>query len=277
MKTESSHFRLLIVDDNEFIHDDLKKVLLPPDVDLEMVADEALFFGTKPPSGVVFEIDSAFQGKDGLECVLRAQTSGRPYALAFVDVRMPPGWDGVETILQLWQADPDLQIVICTAYSDYNWSDISQRLGVSDSFVILSKPFDTIEVSQLAHALTAKWASMHQARLRMGELNQLVDQRTSELSTVNTQVNLLAAALEAAANSIVITDLTGAIVWTNPAFSSLSGYSAEEVVGKSSRLLNSGRQDAAFYKEMWSTISSGKVWLGELVIVAKMEALAPRR
>jgi CheY-like chemotaxis protein len=161
MTLQGSHFRLLIVDDNESIHDDLKKILLPPEIDFELAADEAILFGTTAAPGVVFEIDSALQGQAGLECMLRARDDGRPYALAFVDVRMPPGWDGIETIGHLWQADPDLQIVICTAHSDYNWHDISQRLGTSDSFVILKKPFDMIEVSQLAHAMTTKWASMH--------------------------------------------------------------------------------------------------------------------
>ena len=141
MTIANNNYRLLIVDDNEAIHDDLKKILLSPETDFDLTSDEAILFGTTTATGVVFEIDSAFQGQDGLECVRLAKVSGRPYALAFVDVRMPPGWDGVETIGHIWEADPDLQIVICTAHSDYNWHDISNRLGVSDSFVVLKKPF----------------------------------------------------------------------------------------------------------------------------------------
>ena len=69
--------------------------------------------------------------------VLReAVAAGRPYALAFVDVRMPPGWDGVETITRFRKVDPDLQTVICTAYSDYSWNDIQRRLGHSDSLLV---------------------------------------------------------------------------------------------------------------------------------------------
>jgi PAS domain-containing protein len=215
-------------------------------------------FGTTTATGITFEIDSAFQGQEGLECVLRAQAEGRPYALAFVDVRMPPGWDGVETIGHLWQADPDLQIVICTAHSDYNWSDISNLLGVSHSLVVLKKPFDIIEVIQLAHAMTAKWTSMLHCRLQVEELDRLVEERTSKLSAANAQLKLLAAALEAAANSVSITDSKGGFVWTNPAFSALSGYSAEEVLGVNRSLLKSGVQDDEFYKALWETISSGK-------------------
>jgi diguanylate cyclase (GGDEF)-like protein/PAS domain S-box-containing protein len=207
--------------------------------------------------------------------VRQAKASGRPYALAFVDVRMPPGWDGVETIGHLWEADPDLQIVICTAHSDYNWHDISRRLGLSDSFVVLKKPFDIIEVIQLAHALTAKWTSLHQARMRMEDLDRVVAERTSELSATNARLKLLAAALEAAANSITVTDAKGNIVWTNPAFSALYGYSAEEVMGKNCSLLRSDVQDARFYKEMWDVISSGRTWRGEIVNRRKDGALIP--
>ena len=275
MTIANNHYRLLIVDDNEAIHNDLKKILLPAETDADLAADEEFLFGVTSTAGVAFDIDSVFQGQDGLECVRQAKASGRPYALAFVDVRMPPGWDGVETIGHLWEADPDLQIVICTAHSDYNWHDISRRLGLSDSFVVLKKPFDIIEVIQLAHALTAKWTSLHQARMRMEDLDRVVAERTSELSATNARLKLLAAALEAAANSITVTDAKGNIVWTNPAFSALYGYSAEEVMGKNCSLLRSDVQDARFYKEMWDVISSGRTWRGEIVNRRKDGALIP--
>jgi diguanylate cyclase (GGDEF)-like protein/PAS domain S-box-containing protein len=188
---------------------------------------------------------------------------------------MPPGWDGVETIGHLWKTDPNLQIVICTAHSDYNWKDISQRLGVSDSFVVLKKPFDIIEATQLAHAMTAKWTSMKQARLRMEELDRLVDERTRELSAAQLKTKLLAAALEAAANSISITDPTGTILWTNPAFSALSGYAAEEMLGVNRRALKSGVHDEEFYKTMWAAIVSGKMWRGEIINRRKNGAITP--
>jgi DNA-binding NarL/FixJ family response regulator len=80
--------------------------------------------------------------------------------LAFVDGRMPPGWDGIETIRHLWQECPDIQVVLCTAYSDYSWQDIRRVLGESDSLLILKKPFDNVEVLQLSHALTRCAASI---------------------------------------------------------------------------------------------------------------------
>ena len=69
--------------------------------------------------------------------------------MAYVDVRMPNGWDGIETISRIWQEFPELQVVICTAFSDYSWEEIQERLGHSDRFLILKKPFDNLEVRQL--------------------------------------------------------------------------------------------------------------------------------
>ena len=110
------------------------------------------------------------QGEEGLKMVQQAIEEGRPYAMAFVDVRMPPGWDGIETIARIWEADPELQIVVCTAYSDYSWEEMRAKVGQPDGLLVLKKPFDNIEVQQLAHALTKKWQLNFQAQAQMGEL-----------------------------------------------------------------------------------------------------------
>ena len=134
--------------------------------------------------------------------VKQAATEGRPFALAFVDGRMPPGWDGVETIVHIWRAHPELQIVICTAYSDYSWEQIIARVGESDSLVILKKPFDAVEVQQLAHAMTRKWKLNQEARLKMDALNHLVMEKNQELKlvkeTAEASQELLTGALESA-------------------------------------------------------------------------------
>ena len=105
--------------------------------------------------------------------------------MAFLDVRMPPGWDGIETATRIWQQDPHLQIVLCTAYSDYSWEDMRARLGRTDRFVILKKPFDNVEALQLAEALTEKWRVTEQAALKMSALEQAVVERTREIQEAN--------------------------------------------------------------------------------------------
>jgi PAS domain S-box-containing protein len=188
---DTGHNRILIIDDNTEIHTDFRKVLAPAAPATGALDNVmATFFGPKatPASANDFEIDSAYQGKEGLELVQRAIAEGRPYAMAFVDVRMPPGWDGVETITRIWEVDPTIQIVICTAYSDYSWQEIVTQLGKSDRLIILKKPFDGIEVLQLAHSLTEKWLVTIQARHRLEDLYRLVDERTRELQVSNTQL-----------------------------------------------------------------------------------------
>ena len=149
--------RILVIDDNPSIHADIRKILCPPisettlkldALEKELLGDSKAFPAKKNP--VQFTVDSAHQGREGLALLQQAVDAKRPYAMAFVDVRMPPGWDGVETTLELWKVAPDLQIVICTAYSDYSWEDMLARIGGNDRLVILKKPFDTIEVLQLA-------------------------------------------------------------------------------------------------------------------------------
>ena len=141
---------------------------------------EAMFFGesTEEAQRPGFELDFAHQGVDGYEKAKTAVALGRPYAVAFVDMRMPPGWDGLETIEKLWEVDPDLQVVICSAYSDHSWVDICGRLGQTDQLLILKKPFDNVEVSQLALALTQKWSLARRARLNTEQLNTQVEKQT---------------------------------------------------------------------------------------------------
>lgn len=166
-------YRVLIIDDNPSIHEDFKKILTNQDQQEQKLLDiEASLFGpeTPAPTYANFEIDCSFQGKDGAEMAKKAQAEGRPYALAFVDGRIPPGWDGIETINHLWRTSPELQVVYCTAYSDYSLREIHQVLGMNDSLLILKKPFDNVEVLQMAHALTCKWSLNQEIH---GRLNQL--------------------------------------------------------------------------------------------------------
>jgi CheY-like chemotaxis protein len=165
--------RILIVDDNQAIHEDFHKILTGS-VSTNLDAPKRLLFGAKEtakPSSS-YDVDSAHQGEEGVELVQLAFNEDRCYALAFVDVRMPPGIDGVETAERIWQVDGDIQIVICTAYSDYTWSETVKRLGETNRLLILKKPFDVIEVRQMASALVSKWRQARQIEWQMNELRR---------------------------------------------------------------------------------------------------------
>ncbi|MBI2514513.1 MAG: response regulator [Opitutae bacterium] len=179
------NLRILVVDDNRAIHQDFRKILIGEDLTGEVATMEAALFGEAMDTRqtVRFELDSAYQGKEAVELTQRALAEGRPYAMAFMDVRMPPGWDGIETTSRIWEIDPEMQVVICTAYSDYSWDQMSGRLGHPDRLVILKKPFDNVEALQMATALTEKWHLARQARAQMANLEELVEVRTRELRT----------------------------------------------------------------------------------------------
>ena len=182
--------RILIVDDNESIHEDFRKVLLVERSEDHEALDEleSELFGAEETEQaamqedcIVYQIDSAYQGQEALAMVEEAAAEGRPYAMCFMDVRMPPGWDGIETISHIWITHPYTEMVLCTAYSDYTWDDIIEKLGCTDKLLFLRKPFDAVAVQQMALSLTKKWNLGHQARYYVQNLEQEVESRTLQL------------------------------------------------------------------------------------------------
>ncbi len=184
--------RILVIDDNQAIHADFRKILTPAKTATDdLDAAEASLFGDAPTPLTLpeFQIDSAYQGQEGFALIEQSLRDGHPYAMAFVDVRMPPGWDGVETTKKIWEIYPNLQVVICTAYSDYSWDEMLKKFGYSDRLVILKKPFDNIEVLQLAISTTEKWRLHQQAKLQLDEMEQMVRERTAELQDANAELS----------------------------------------------------------------------------------------
>jgi len=250
--------RILLIDDMPAIHEDFRKVLGDTAQDSELDAIEVALFGTpKRPLALGFELDSAYQGQEGLAKVCQAKEADQPYAVAFVDMRMPPGWDGVETIERLWEVDPELQIVICTAYADHSWDTVLERLDVRDRLLVLKKPFDAIEVFQLASTLTAKRQLTEQAALKMADLETAIEARTADLT-------LAASVFHNTMDGIIITDTAGTILSVNPAFTAITGYSAEEALSQKPSLLRSDHHDRNFYRDLWKTLLREGCWKGEI-------------
>ena len=180
-----NEFRILIIDDNPEIQKDFKKILSFENTNDQSFdnLDEALFGETKKTTISLpkFNIDSASQGMEGVRLITESCAKKKPYALTFVDIRMPPGIDGIETIKQILEIDNNIQIVICTAYSDYSWEKILEQLGQRENLLVLKKPFDHVAVRQLAMALTKKWQLMHATFLNTQVLEEKVKERTELL------------------------------------------------------------------------------------------------
>ena len=252
-----STFRVLIIDDTPMIHEDFRKILIPnPLINSQVDTLAAAIFGhaspTPPP--IRFEVDYAAQGQTGLALVQDALTEKRPFALAFVDMRMPPGWDGLETIRRLWAADPQLQVVICTAYSDHSWSAITERLGQSDNLLILKKPFDNVEVLQLAHALTRKWRLARDIETHVAGLDDLLRARTEELRGAEEGFS---AAFDASPLAQVITSLENTdVVAVNQAFEKIMGLTKADTVGLTPESFGRGF-DPIKWRELLGRLAAG--------------------
>ncbi len=191
--SEVTRYKILVIDDNVAIHNDFQKIFSRNDELSELDDLAAALFDEESISQDItihYDLDSAYQGEEGYKKVLEAQKENKPYALAFVDMRMPPGWDGLETIERIWNIDPDLHIIICTAYSDYSWKEIFERLGQSDRLLILKKPFDNAELCQMTAAMCEKRRLFGQAQLRLEEMEAVVQERTWELQTAIDQKDL---------------------------------------------------------------------------------------
>ncbi|MDZ4405418.1 response regulator [Prosthecobacter sp.] len=299
--------RILVIDDNRAIHADFRKILCPPaTTGDDLLADEEILFGTSASKSTMFcEIDVASQGEEGLAMVQQSLAEGRPYAMAFMDMRMPPGWDGIETTRQIWAVCPDMQIVICTAYSDYSWDQMQEQITPRDRLLILKKPFDTVEVLQMANMLTEKWRLLQESRWQMHDLEERVQMRTQELESSRlAAMNMMeeavrnreserqaceilrhemvergkleerfreqAALLDKTRDAIVVRDLGHRITYWNKGAELIYGWTAGEVIGR--RITELLYREAAPFERACATVVRNGEWNGELHEVNKAGA-----
>lgn len=180
--------RLLVIDDQQEIHDTFARIFSPAgDDDAALEAFESRFLSVDadhPASArrtttgqPRYELAFAHSGEQAIDLVRESARNGVPYSVAFVDMRMPLGWDGLETTERLWKIDPSLQVVICTAHSDHQWGDVLRRLGYTDRLLLIKKPFESDEVRQLALALSEKNYLEAIRHRKLTELQQEVELR----------------------------------------------------------------------------------------------------
>ena len=149
--------RVLVVDDQKEIHDDFREMLQGNDF---LASDElAQAFDTADDGAGLpaFDLVHAASGEDGCEVVTSARAEGRPIAAAYVDVRMPPGIDGVEAVRRMRAVDQELEIVIMTAYTDKPLSDIIDDMALVHKLLYIRKPFAREEIQQITLSLVKKW------------------------------------------------------------------------------------------------------------------------
>jgi PAS domain S-box-containing protein len=238
--------RLLVVDDEQTILDEFQEILCPnidpdaPEYKLDKLGAE-LFAETCPSSPVTsFDLVRCQQGDEAVEKVRAAAEEDKPFAVVFLDVRMPPGPDGVWTAEHIRELDPDIQIVIVTAYSDVDPLDISRRVLPADKLLYVQKPFHPHEIRQFASALQAKWLAEKQLRERAIELERTNEQLRHEIAEherTEEKRQLLSHAIMSTDDSVYISDMENKIIFVNRAFCETYGYDEQEVIGKDSAIL----------------------------------------
>jgi len=240
---------------------------------------------TKKISGFVAEIASRCESEEEKQLLLAVEGTRRPYIdsyLRAIHLLVDEGEHDAAVRVMVNETLPAL-FKYHTAWDEFvdyqkNQLDIAAKQAEVDYAksrrlasllialaVAIALAIALFATRETAREIAARIDAQNEVTKLNAALEEKVTQRTRELNEANKHLNLQSAALEAAANAIVITDSKGAIVWVNHAFTTMTGYNKEEALGNNPRLLKSGEQPRGYYAKLWSTISSGKVWQGEIV------------
>jgi signal transduction histidine kinase/ActR/RegA family two-component response regulator len=187
-KDADSPRSILIVDDNPDIYRDFRTILDTHHqgddlfrLKSEIIEDEEATDRFRPN----YQLTFSNHGREAVDKVKASIDKDQPFQLAFVDFYMPPGWDGQKTIERIWKVDPRIQIVLCTAFSIFSQDQIEKRFQHNENLLILKKPFDVAEVTQMANTLTQKWLLAKQTKQKQEELAFITNQRTQDLQAAN--------------------------------------------------------------------------------------------
>ncbi|MCY4486062.1 MAG: sigma 54-interacting transcriptional regulator [Deltaproteobacteria bacterium] len=218
--TESADYgnrRVLVVDDQKEIHDDFREMLTPVLAESSARALAAAFVSEQEPRVLLpqFELLHAGSGAEACAIAKAGQESGRPVAVAYVDVRMPPGMDGVRTIRRLREVDPDVEVVVMTAYSDRPLPEIIRNVQPLHKVLYIRKPFSTEEIQQMTLALVDKW-----------NVERELAEKQRQFAAGQ---HRLRAVLDATDDAIAMFDLGGCVLFANRAYEKLFGLTEAEL------------------------------------------------
>ncbi len=169
-KFNNKRFRILAVDDDEIILDLYQKILSP---------------ANPLPTMPTFEVTCCPQGNAAVDEVERSLRENTPFAVAFLDLNMPPGPDGQWTANEIQKLDPAISIIMVTGYRSTSTGTDEAVSNFSDNLLYLQKPFYRQEIVQFSTALSTKWQAERQLLSLHSELESLVEKRTAELVESN--------------------------------------------------------------------------------------------
>ena len=208
--------RVLIVDDQKEIHDDFAEMLTPRLV--ETTTDELAAAFTPREDKVFlpeFELLHATSGEEAYAVIQSGKESNRPIAVAFVDIRMPPGIDGIETIRQVRKIDRDIEIIIMTAYTDKSLPEIIHDMELLHKVLYIRKPFAREEIQQITLSLVGKW-----------NVEQELAEKRRQLTVSHQR---LEAVLDATGDAMAMYDVTGNLVFANRGYETVLDLAKSEL------------------------------------------------
>ena len=224
MKTNPSwNYRVLVVDDQDEIHNDFEEMLASGST-RRATDDLASAFVRETGKLVLpqFELSHATSGDEACDMVKAGRESNRPLAMAYVDVRMPPGTDGIETVRRIRKFEQDIEIVIMTAYSDKTLPEIVDNMEFLHKLLYIRKPFSREEIQQITLSLTGKW-----------NIEQELAEHRRELETSNRQLEAsnqrLEAVLDATGDAIGMFNAGGRLQVANQGYEKLLDATESEL------------------------------------------------
>ena len=214
-RKQPANARVLIVDDQRDIHDDFEEMLLARAAAADDLA--ASFLGAEEPDHHLpeFELLHAMGGEEACELVARAARDERPIAVAYIDIRMPPGIDGVTAVRRIRRVDRAIEIVLMTAYTETSLADIVQDMELLHKLLYIRKPFAREEVQQITLALVKKW-----------NLERELEARRRQLTLTNRR---LTAVLDSIGEAIAVSDDTHRLVFANRPYQRLMAATEAEM------------------------------------------------
>ena len=205
--------RVLIVDDEPDIHDDFTEMLstsyLPP------TGGGTAELGAHPAFPPTFELLHATSGEQACDIILNARRWSQPIAVAYVDIRMPAGIDGPETIRRVRTMDRDVEVVMMTAYTDKTLAEIIEDMELLHKLLYIRKPFVHEEIQQITVALVGKW-----------NLEQDLAEKQRQLAGSQRR---LEAVLNATRDAMAMRDRTGRLMFANRAYLALMNMTLDEL------------------------------------------------
>ena len=202
MMSDHENNRVLIVDDQKEIHEDFTEMLQPEPLEISGGELAASFLAEEsPPPRRHFELLHARTGEDALAVVRSGKERDLPVALVYIDIRMPPGMDGLETIRRFRQVDRDVEIVIMTAYTDMTLTEIVHGMELLHKVLYIRKPFTREEIQQMTLSLVEKW-----------NIERRLEEKRRQVAVEHRRLD---AVINATGEPIAMCDLDGRLVFAN--------------------------------------------------------------